>query len=188
MIPFETRDAISQFLFLRDEPRPVDLVFVAASLTLSTMTPAIFMYRQGLAPLILISGGGRMSDGRPEWEAYAEYALEKGVPQSAILTERAARNTLENFRLGAAVIAARPGGWSGIKTVALCAKPFHMRRVAMTARQQLPDGLTFLACPPADSADLAKDNWWLTERGRRRVLSELIRIGEYALAGDIGDV
>lgn len=188
MIPFETRHAISQFLFVRDTPQPADLVIVAASPTLSTMKPAVSLYKEGLAPLILISGAGRMVDGRREWEAYADYALENGVPSSAVLTEREARNTLENFRFGAAVIAARPGGWSGIKTVALCAKPFHMRRVVMTARQQLPEGLTLLACPPADSADLASDNWWLTERGRKRVLSELMRIGEYALSGDIGDV
>lgn len=187
MSPFETRDAISQFLFVRDEPQPADLVFVAASPTLSSMKPAIALYQAGLAPLILISGAGRMPDGRPEWEAYADYALENGVPSSALLTERNARNTLENFRLGAALIAGRPGGWSGITTVALCAKPFHMRRVVMTARAQFPQGLTLLACPPSDKADIAHDNWWTTDRGRKRVLSELVRIGDYALNGDLGD-
>ena len=187
MTPFETRDAISRFLFVRDEPRPADLVFVAASPTLSTMKPAIALYTSGLAPLILISGAGRMPDGQPEWQAYRDYAIENGVPPSAILTERMARNTLENVRFGAALIAGRPGGWSGITTVALCAKPFHMRRVVMTARRHLPEGLDLLACPPADRADLASDNWWMTERGRKRVLSELTRIGEYALNGDLGD-
>lgn len=188
MIPFETRQAISRFLFVSDPPAPADLVFVAASPSLSSIKPAISLYKSGLAPLILISGAGRMPDGRPEWEAYTAYAEDNGVPASALLTERVARNTLENFRFGAAMIAARPGGWSGITTVALCAKPFHMRRVVMTARQQLPQGLNLLACPPADSTDLTRDNWWMTERGRKRVLSELARIGEYALNGDICDV
>lgn len=188
MFPFETRDAISQFLFVSDPPGPADLVFVAASPSLSSIKPAVSLYRMGLAPLILISGAGRMPDGRLEWEAYAAYAEEHGVPASALLTERRARNTLDNFRFGAEVIAARPGGWSGITTVALCAKPFHMRRVIMTARQQLPKGLQLLARPPAESTDLSRDNWWMTEHGRKRVLSELARIGEYALNGDLGDI
>lgn len=188
MTPFETREAISKFLFVSDAPGPADLVFVAASPSLSSIKPAVSLYKSGLVPLILISGAGRMPDGRPEWEAYAAYAKENGVPASALLTERMARNTLENFRFGAELIAARPGGWSGITTVALCAKPFHMRRVVMTARQHLPRGLNLLACPPAESTDLNRENWWMTERGRKRILSELTRIGDYALNGDIGDI
>ena len=56
---FESRDAISRFLFVQDDAAPVDLCFVLGCPTPSNMDPAIELFRRGWTPKILISGYGR---------------------------------------------------------------------------------------------------------------------------------
>jgi len=187
MEAFETRAAISRFLFVSDAPEAVDLVFVFGSPTISTMAPAIALFRDGLAPKILISGKGRAETGEPEWSAYRAHALAAGVPEDALLIEPEASNTSENAAFGAALIE-RTLGWDGIATIAVCAKPFHMRRALMTARRHFPAGIRLIARPPSGLGDVAADDWWQSDWGRQRVLEELGRISAYALKGDLGDV
>ncbi len=182
----DTRAAISEFLFIHDNPEPVDLVLVAASPSISSVLPAIELYQAGLARKILISGNGTMADGRPEWVGYREFALAQGLAEADLYFERKATNTLENIIYSRGLIEHFAPGFGGIETIALCAKPFHMRRVMMTAQRHLPGHIRLIARPPSDPGDVARDNWWKTEIGRNRILKELGRISEYALRGDIG--
>ena len=59
------------------------------------------LYLQGWAPLIIFSGGlGRLTKGewnQPEADLFAQIAIEKGVPQDAILIENQSTNTGENI-------------------------------------------------------------------------------------------
>ncbi len=187
MEAFETRAAISRFLFVSDPPEAVDLAFVFGSPSISSLEPAIALFRDGLTPRILISGQGRAVDGQPEWQLYRAHALASGVPEDALLIERDAANTFENAAFGAALIE-RTIGWQGITTVAVSAKPFHMRRALMSARRHFPEGVRLIACPPIGLGDLGPDDWWQSDWGRQRVLEELGRISAYALKGDLGDV
>lgn len=181
----ETRQAITKFLFLADDPAPVDLCFVLGSASISTMVPAVDLFLRGLAPKILISGHGPRAGQKPKCDTYKAYALKQGIPQHAILLERKARNTLENFVLAKAVIE-REIGWHALKRVAIAAQPFHMRRALMTARMQWPPHLRYLMLPSSDPNDALAETWWQTRQGRSFVLSELRAIGAYALEGQIG--
>lgn len=42
---FETRDAITKFLFLEDKPAPVDLCFILGSPSISSIVPAVHLYQ-----------------------------------------------------------------------------------------------------------------------------------------------
>ena len=75
-----------------------------------------------------------------------------------------------------------------MRALAVCAKPFHMRRAIMTLRKHVPDDVRLIAQPPNDPGDLSAENWWRTAKGRARIFTELGKIGEYALKGDLGDV
>jgi uncharacterized SAM-binding protein YcdF (DUF218 family) len=182
---FDTRDALTKFLFLKDAPTHVDLCFVLGSPTVYSMQPAVDLYFNGLTARILISGHGPYPNQAPEWECFKRFALEKGVPDRAILLERKASNTLENFVFSRAVVE-REIGWNNIKSVAMVSKPFHMRRVLMTARKQWPDHVKFIMQPSTDPRDLPAETWWQSEEGRWYVMSELKAIGSYALQGHIG--
>ncbi len=181
----DSRDAIGQFLFISDAMQSVDLTIVAASPTISSILPAIELYKAGLTPRIVISGAGTMADGLVEWQGYRDYALAQGVAEADVLVEKYATNTKENMALSAKLVASTGEGWNKIRSVALCAKPFHMRRVLMTARQHLPNGLHFIALPPKHSGDLSRETWWKSDLGRTRIFEELGRISTYALSGDI---
>lgn len=186
MDPYDSRTAISAFLFKRCPPEPVDLAFVFCSPTISSLHPAIALYKAGLAPRLLISGAGTAVDGSAEWSFYRDHALASGVAESALMLEKSARNTAENAAFGAALIEAELG-WERVRSLAVCAKPFHMRRAIMTLRRHIPADLRLVAQPPDDPGDLSAETWWQTARGRQRIFAELGKISEYALKGDLGD-
>lgn len=181
-----TRDALSDFLFIRDEPRPVDLVMVLGCPAISNMDPAIEFWRRGLTGRILITGHGPAGTEEPEWRLYQAYGLENGVPAEAMLIEPEARNTLENFTLSEPLLA-REVGWENIDSIAIVTRPVHTRRARMTARRILPERLELVMLSPADDGAIQADTWWKTPYGRKRVLGELRRIGEYGLQDHLGD-
>lgn len=183
---FESRDAITKFLFLDDPAENVDLCLVLGCPSVSNIYPAIELYKSGLAPRLLITGHGpAQDDSEPEWRVYRDIALANGVPENAILIEPKATNTLENFTLTAPVVA-KEIGWSEIRKVAIATKPFHTRRALMTARTTWPPHVQFIFRPSRDRDDSPADTWWQTESGRNFVLAELRAIGTYAMAGHIG--
>ncbi len=181
----QTRKAITRFLFIRDDPRPVDAVMVLGSSTIANMHPAVELYRAGLAPRMVITGHGPTGEEEPEWRSYLAYALEQGVPESAMLIERDARNTADNFRLSAELIGLE-WGWESIGSMAVVSRPFHARRARMTARRFFPEKVELVMLSPDDGVQA--HDWWKSVYGRYRVLDELRRIGEYALKGDLGDI
>lgn len=187
MRAYDSRVAISQFLFVNDPPEAVDLAFVFCSPTVSSLAPALSLYQSGLTSRILISGAGITTGQLLEWRLYRKQALEAGISETALLLETKARNTSENASFGAALIEAELG-WETVQTMAVCAKPFHMRRALMTLRKHCPEHVRLIAQPPDDVRDLSAETWWQTEWGRRRILAELGKISQYGLEGDLADV
>jgi uncharacterized SAM-binding protein YcdF (DUF218 family) len=182
---YETREALTRFLFVQDEPAPVDLCFVLGSSTVSSMQPAIDLYLKGQTRKILISGHGPSPDQKLECEIFKAHALANGVAEEAILLERRASNTLENFIFSRPIIG-KEVGWKNIQNVAIAGKPFHMRRALMTARMHWPARLRLLMLPSNHPDDVPAESWWQSEYGRKFVLAELSAIGSYALQGHLG--
>lgn len=180
----ETRQAITDFLFLRDEPAPVDLCVVLGSKYAETMDPAIDLYRRGWAPRILITGHGPAEEQVKEADLFRDYTLAQGVPESALIVEREARHTRDNFELSAPLIEAAIG-WDKVEAVAIVGKPYHMRRALMTAQRFWPAHIRYLMLPSSLPQDLKSDTWWESDWGRFRVMDELRRIGEYGAKGDL---
>lgn len=178
-----TRDAISRFLFAKDEPQCVDLVFVLGSPTVNSLFPALTLFQAKLTNRILISGAGPTGSGIPEWTLYRDHALAAGVPAESLLLERDGRNTLENFEFGAKLID-QEIGWSKISVIGICGKPFHMQRALMTARRFFPNHVRLLAFPAEHPENLSRTSWADTPAGAERVLKELGKISTYALKGD----
>ena len=186
LLPLNSREAITQFLFLEDPPQTVDLSFVLGSPSISSIVPAVELYLAGMAKKIVVSGNGPHSNSPPEWKIYRDYAINHGVLAQDIFVEPKATNTLENFVFSNALIEEK-FGWKNIHTIAISAKPFHMRRALMTARQHWPAHLNYVMRPSNAPDDPPATTWWQTEGGRQFVLSELRAIGTYGLDGHLGD-
>ena len=96
-----------------DETRPADAAIVlGAAVVGDEPTPvfaaridhAIGLYREGMVGTIIFTGARSPEDELSEAEAARRYALARGVPADAILTEEASRITSENIANAAQIM------------------------------------------------------------------------------------
>jgi len=88
---------------------------------------AIQLYREGAAPLLVLSGGG--TGPVPEAEYMREKALGGGVPEAALLIEPLSHNTFENARETARLLR-----FSGLRSVLLVSHRTHLPRAILLFR------------------------------------------------------
>jgi uncharacterized SAM-binding protein YcdF (DUF218 family) len=89
---------------------------------------AIRIYRRGLAPTLIVTGGKAEGDITSEAESSARYARRHGIPDSAIVIEDESRSTTEQMHAVARI--ARRRNYTG---VVLVSDRFHMLRLLLTA-------------------------------------------------------
>ena len=87
----------------------------------------IGLFQQGAAPLLVLSGGGAGSV--PEAEIMRCIALDRGVPETALLVETGSRDTVGNARETAQLLRARGRRW-----VLLVSDRAHLPRAALLFR------------------------------------------------------
>lgn len=88
------------------------------------------LWHDGLAPLVVVTGGKRDGDRFTEAEASARYLAERGVPASAILEEHEAHNSYDSLVGVRDLLAAR-----GLDRVLLVSDPYHSLRVRLVAEE-----------------------------------------------------
>jgi len=91
---------------------------------------AIDLWRRGLAPRIIFTGGFGDRDTTSEAAVGQRYAIEHGVPPSAIMIENAGRSTSESLQQVATLMEGEP-----TREVILVSDPFHMLRLSILARR-----------------------------------------------------
>jgi uncharacterized SAM-binding protein YcdF (DUF218 family) len=89
---------------------------------------AIDLFHAGLAPRLVVTGGKAEGDRTTEAATARRYALERGVPETAILVEDASRTTLDSIRGVAALLHGQ-----GLRQAVLVSDPTHMLRVLQMA-------------------------------------------------------
>ncbi|MGO4501018.1 YdcF family protein [Paenibacillus sp. 2RAB27] len=121
---------------------------------------AAMLYQQGIAPLILPSGGVTRHVETTEWEFLRNVGVSLGVPPQAILQEDKATNTFENARFSLKVLQEK--GLNPKKVVLVC-KNYHARRALLTYQIIFPRETIFYVSPVIDKTGTSKDNWFLDE-------------------------
>jgi uncharacterized SAM-binding protein YcdF (DUF218 family) len=91
---------------------------------------AIGLWRRGLAPLVVLTGGVGVGDTTSEAAVSRKYVLGEGIPDSVILLETSGRTTRESLRSVANMLQARDE-----RRVILVSDPFHMLRLDILARR-----------------------------------------------------
>lgn len=110
---------------------------------------AVSLWRRGLAPRMILTGGTGHGDTTSEAAVGRRFAVEQGVPDSAILLEAKGRTTNESLRAVAAMMTAQRSD-----SVILVSDPFHMLRLTILARRF---GLVPLLSPTQTSP--ISENW-----------------------------
>ena len=92
---------IWNYLCLNQEPKKADCIVGFGNFNTDIARRAAELYREGLAPKILFTGGlGRNTEGllpEPEAVRFAQVAMEWGVPKEDIILEDKSTNTKENI-------------------------------------------------------------------------------------------
>jgi uncharacterized SAM-binding protein YcdF (DUF218 family) len=88
------------------------------------------LWRAGVAPRVVLSGGRTRGAPRSESEAMGELARGLGLPDDALLLESESQTTYENAHRVAELLGAR--GW---RRVVVVTTPFHLRRAVRWFRR-----------------------------------------------------
>ena len=143
--------------------------------TLERTLYGVALYRQGLAPAIILSTGltGRFNEAR----LMSEIARAEGVPDQALILEEQSRNTHENLAYVRRVLDARH--WDSAIVVS---SPYHMRRIALVSKKCR--GEETLLYAPADPEGLYQYRSLLHRlRQARAVYREYLALGWYRIRG-----
>ena len=179
---------ITDFIFVADEPRKADAIFLPGGSDPAPSELAARLYADGFAPLIIPSGGVSVKTGKfdgvkrnieryngdykSDCEFMTDVLIKNGVPAAAIIDEDKSGYTKEN-----AVLTRKVADRNGltIKTAIVCCKAFHARRSLMCYQFSFPE--TEILIVPAEVFGINRDNWYTFDYGIERVMGELARCG-----------
>ena len=160
-------DKLSQIIWdyhhLNHQLEKSDLILALGSNDLRVAERAADLYLQGWAPRLMFSGNvGALTRGKfakPEAETFADIAIAKGVPRSAILTEPESTNTGENIAFSRRVLAEHG---PDPETIILVQKPYMERRTYATFMKNWPGKQLIVTSPPSEwasypTAELPRD-------------------------------
>jgi uncharacterized SAM-binding protein YcdF (DUF218 family) len=160
---------LPNLLVVQDELDYADaIVVIGGDHKPARMQHAAELYRQGYAPVIVISAGTVVREG-DEWMVEAEVmrrqALQLGLPEEALVIEDGSLSTVQNARYSGQLC-----DDLGIKSVLLVTSAYHSSRARRIFRQELGDRVTILAQPaPRGHRALL---WWLYPDQAYAVLHE----------------
>lgn len=117
----------------QDDARPAQAIIVLgaaqfdgrpSNVLAARLDHAAELYRKGLAPLIVVTGGKQEGDRFTEAEASAKYLAAHGVPGGAIERETTSSNSYDELAAAARFLRERK-----INDVVLVSDPFHAYRI-----------------------------------------------------------
>ena len=170
---------VARALVVEDPLSKADAIVVVAGDTPAREETAAVLYREGLAPEVVLSNqltpeGVRelnaLGARRLDVQAEARAVLEKrGVPAQAIVALPAPVK-MNEAELKVAGEAARARGW---RRIILVTSPQHSRRARFVWSQEAPTGIEgLMRVVPAD--DFLDDAWWHKRRQAEAVLHEYL--------------
>jgi uncharacterized SAM-binding protein YcdF (DUF218 family) len=135
---------------------------------------AVDLWAGGVAPLVVFTGGKEPGDRFTEGGSGARWALARGVPSAAVVTEEQSRTTYQNLA-GAKRALERRDPDGGRRRIVIVSDPFHMFRAVRQAADLGMDAYP----SPTRTSPLSASRLKLTEL----VLREDLAIAGYLLSG-----
>jgi len=163
----------------RDEARSADAIVVLGAaqyngtpsrILEARVSHAVDLFHEGLAPILIVTGGKQPEDFTTEAAVAKAFALSHDVPESAILVEDRGRTTLESIRTVAAILRER-----GLHSAVFVSDRTHLLRVLKMADDEGIEGYGSPATSsPTESTPLDR---------LRATIREIGALGLYFVAG-----
>jgi len=164
----------------RDERPPADAIVVMGAAQYdgrpspvfrARLDHAIDLFREGVAPRLIVTGGKREGDRTTEAASARIYAVQHDVPDEAILSEDQSRTTLQSIRRVAELMRDE-----GLASAIFVSDPSHMLRVLRMASDE---GIAAYGSPTRTSP-LERD----TIRRLGAIVHEIGALAFYFLSAD----
>jgi uncharacterized SAM-binding protein YcdF (DUF218 family) len=130
----------------RDGARPSEAIIVLGAaqyngrpspVLAARLDHAILLFREHIAPVIVVTGGREPGDRYTEAGAAADYLHRHGIADAAILRETTGRTSWESLEAAAGFLTRRD-----MKRVVLVSDPYHSERIEAIAHQVGLDAVT----------------------------------------------
>lgn len=181
----EFATTIWDYMLMNLPLRPSDVIFVLCSLDTRVAERASELYKQGLAPWVIVSGNsGELTKhifNKPEAEVFADIIYQTGVPKDRIIIENKSTNTGENIRFTYDLL---QNLGHAFNSFILVQKPYMERRTYATFKKQWPDSSSKIT---VTSPQISYDDYFTYDMPRDLVINimvgDLQRIKEYPALG-----
>lgn len=107
---------------------------VPSPLLKARLMHALGLWKQNVAPQIVLTGGNKPGDRFTEASASAIFLRQQGVPQEDLLQESTSRSTYEALR-NVKNLVKNDSHFAGIERIVIVTDPFHELRSRLTARE-----------------------------------------------------
>lgn len=144
----------------RDEARPAQAIVVLGAaqydgrpspVLRGRLRHVVSLYDQGVAPLVVVTGGSQEGDRFTEASASATFLHRRGVPGDAVERETTGATSYESLASAARFLRDR-----GVTDVVLVSDPFHASRIGAIADEV---GLEAAVSPTPHSAVTGVQHW-----------------------------
>lgn len=148
--------------------QPADaIVAISGGDTPARAEEAIKLYKAGWAPKVVFSGAALDTTGPSNAAAMRKQALAAGVPDSAIVLEENATDTIQNASSSYRLLA-------DARRIILVTSPYHQRRASIEFERIFGDTVAIVNHPT--STDRAwSGTWYLTPGGWWLAISEMAK-------------
>lgn len=131
---------------------------------------AINLYYKGWADILIFSGAAADTSGPSNAQAMRQYAIDRGVPESAIIIEGASKTTRENAQLSRELFTR-----NNISRIILVTSAYHQRRASIEFRTVAGSDVSIINHPVARDRQWSQW-WWATPGGWWLAGGEIVKI------------
>jgi uncharacterized SAM-binding protein YcdF (DUF218 family) len=168
-------NAVYDYLAEEDIPEKSDLIFVFGSKTPLRIEKAVELYDQGVSEIIVVSGRGpHYGEDSASTEAvtYARIAMDKGVPEKAIVIEDKSITIPDNVRSSLNLLDEKGVFYNSI---ILVNSPYTQRRGWAHFKKYLPEGVKFIRVNSGTGDQYKRDSWYKSPTGIDVIVGEYLK-------------
>jgi uncharacterized SAM-binding protein YcdF (DUF218 family) len=164
-------EGAGRFLVVEDDLAPADIIVVlSGGRRDERIRQAADLYRAGLAPRVLLSGGEALMD-LPIPDLQRLQAIRNGIPESALLFETASTSTGEQARFLRPILERH-----GVRRAIVVTSSFHTRRTRYLFRKAFGGSPVEILVYPVRNDFFRPAGWWTREWDTEVVVLEYIKL------------
>ncbi len=166
---------VYDYLSQTDPVQAADLLLVFGAKTPLRIEHAVNLYKQGLAPRILVSGHAPLTSEEivSEAERYRDYALAQGVPAEAVLLENTSITIPDNVRCSLNLLDERGEQPSSI---ILVNSPYVQRRGYAHTQKYIWSKTKIIRQNCGTAEKYQQDRWYTSIEGIKVIMNEFIKL------------